>query len=106
VPKRLYGLVNGDAKGVVVDAVGEVKEAGLGGTEGGVVEEEVNPALADGEVEAGAAGDDAGDEVTAAGAGDVDAAAVVAMAPLRSHGFGGEAIVQIGALRVHRDGSG
>jgi hypothetical protein len=104
---RLYGLVNGDAKGVVVDAVGEVKEAGLGGTEGGVVgEEEVDPALADEEVEAGAAGDDAGDEVTAAGAGDVDAAAVVAMAPLRSHGFGGEAIVQIGALRVHRDGNG
>ena len=52
--------------------------------------------------EAGAASAGAGIEVTVAGVGDVEAAAVAAMVPLRSHGFGGEAIVQIGGLRVHR----
>ena len=39
----------------------------------------------------GAAG--AGEEVLAAGA-NVDAAAAAPMAPLRSHGFGGETIIQ------------
>jgi hypothetical protein len=62
-----------------------------------VLEDGVEPAL-----EAGRAGAGVGVEVTAAGLGDVDAAAA-AMVPLRSHGFGGEAIVQIGGVeRVHR----
>ena len=104
MPKRLYGVVNGEAKGAVEDAEGDVKEAGLAGTEGGaVVGGEVEPALADGELEAGTAGPDAGEEVMAAGAGDVDAAAVAAMVPPRSHGFGGEAIFQIGGSKVHRN---
>jgi hypothetical protein len=91
-------VLNGEAKGAAVDAVvGEVKEAGLAGTEGGaVVVDEVEPALADGEVEAGTAGPDAGKEAMAAGAGDVDAVAVAAIVPPRSHGFGGEVIFQIG----------
>ncbi len=59
--------MKGVVKGVViVDAAGEVKEAGRAGTEG----------------------------VLAAGT-DVDAAAAAAMVPLRSHGFGGEPIDQI-----------
>ena len=67
-------MLNGEAKGAVADAVGDVKEAGLAGTEGGaVVEDGWEPALADGDVEAGAAGPDAGEEVVVAGAGDVDA---------------------------------
>jgi hypothetical protein len=88
---------NAEAKGVVVDAVGEAKEAGRAGTEGGVVpEDDVDPA--------GGAGAGAGVEVTAGGVGDVDGvAAAAAMVPLRSHGFGGEAIVQIGGSRVHRN---
>lgn len=75
-----------------MDAVGEVKEAGRAGTEGGVVEEE-DMAFVDGEVVLGMAG--SGEEVLAAET-DVDAAAAAAMVPLRSHGFGGEPIVQIG----------
>jgi hypothetical protein len=101
----LYGLENGEAKGlaaVVVDVVGVENEAGRAGTEGGVV---VDTALADGAVEVGTADVGAGLEVTVAGAGDVDAAAVAAMVPLRSHGFGGEAIAQIGGLTVHRNAS-
>jgi len=105
-------VLNGEAKGVAVvvaDAVGDVKEAGLAGTEGGaaVVEDGWEPALADGDVEAGAAGPDAGEEVVVvvAGAGDIDAAAAVAaMVPPRSHGFGGEAIFQIGGPKVGRTG--
>lgn len=86
----------------MVDAVGEVKEAGLAGTEGGaVVGGEVEPALADGD----GTGPDAGEEVMAAGAGDVDAAAVAAMAPPLSQGFGGEGIFQIGGSKVHRNTS-
>jgi hypothetical protein len=73
-----------------VDVVGDVKEAGRAGTVGGaVLEDDVGPAL-----EAGGAGAGAGVEVT--GAGEVDIVAAAAMVPLRSHGFGGEAIVQIG----------
>jgi hypothetical protein len=82
-----------------VDAVGEAKEAGRAGTVGGaVLEDDVGPAL-----EAGGAGAGAGVEVTAAGVREVDVIAAAAMVPLRSHGFGGEAIVQIGGLRVHRN---
>ena len=106
VPKRLYGVLNGEAKGAVADAVGDVKEAGLAGTEGGavVVEDGWEPALADGDVEAGAAGPEAGEEVVVAGAGDIDAAAAVAaMVPARSHGFGGEAIFQIGGPKVAQE---
>jgi len=72
-----------------VDAAGDVKEAGRTGTEGGVMEEE-DTVCVDGEVLVMA-----GEEVLAAGA-DVDATAAAAMVPLRSHGFGGEPIVQIG----------
>jgi len=90
-------LEKGEENGVVVDAVGDVKEAGRGGTVGGV-EEEVDPALAEIEVEVGRAGAD--EEGPGAGAGDVDAAdaavpAAAAIVPLRSHGFGGEAIVRV-----------
>ena len=79
------------------------------GTEGGAAVVEGGwepPALADGGVEAGAAGPDAGEEVVVvAGAGDIDAAAAVAaMVPPRSHGFGGEAIFQIGGPKVGRTG--
>ena len=64
-----------------------------------VLEDGVEPAL-----EEGRAGAGAGVEVTAAGVVDVDAvAAAAAMVPLRSHGFGGEAIVQIEGSRVHRN---
>lgn len=64
-----------------------------------VLEDDVEPAL-----EAGRTGAGVGVEVTATGLGDVDvAAAAAAMVPLRSHGFGGEAIVQIGGSRVHRN---
>jgi hypothetical protein len=52
------------------------------------------------EVVLGAAG--ASEEVLAAGA-DVDAAAAAAMVPLRSHGFGGEPIVQNRTLRVENE---
>lgn len=93
----MYGVLNGEAKGAVADAVGDVKEAGLAGTVGGAVE--VEPALADGDVEAGAT-------VMVPGAVGVNAAAVAAMEPLRSHGFGGEAISQIGGSKVHRNTSG
>ena len=93
----MYGVLNGEAKGAVAEAVRDVKEAGLAGTAGGAVE--VEPALADGDVEAGATGPDAGEDANAA-------AAVVAMVPLRSHGFGGEAISQIGGSKVHRNTSG
>jgi hypothetical protein len=91
---------NGEEKGVVVDVVGNAKEEGRAGTEGRVVlEDDVEPAL-----EAGRAGAGVGVEVTAAGVGGVDVVAVAAaMVPLRSHGFGGEAIVQIGGSRVHRN---
>ena len=81
-----------------------MKEAGLAGTVGGAVE--VDPALADGDVEAGATGPDAGEEVMVPGAVGVNAAAVPAMEPLRSHGFGGEAISQIGGSKVHRNTGG
>ena len=87
-PKRLYGAEKGDAKGeVIVDAAGEAKEAGRAGTVGGVVEEE-GPVVV-------VFGADGAEDVLGAGA-DVDAAAAAAMEPLRSHGFGGEPIVQIG----------
>lgn len=87
-PKRLYGVEKGDAKGEdIVDAVGEVKEAGRAGTEGAVVEGE-GPVV---DVVVFGAGED----VLGAGA-DVDATAAAAMVPLRSHGFGGEPIVRIG----------
>jgi hypothetical protein len=76
------------------------KEAGRAGTEGGLeAEDDVEPALADVDVEAGGASAGAGVEVTVAGVGDIDVVAVAAMVLLRSHGFGGEAIVQIGGLR-------
>jgi hypothetical protein len=85
----LYGDEKGDANGeVIVDAAGELKEAGRVGTEGGVVEEE-------GPVVVVFGADGAGEDVLGAGA-DVDAAAAAAMEPLRSHGFGGEPIVRIG----------
>jgi hypothetical protein len=94
VPKRLYGVENaGLAKGVVVDVVGDVKEAGRAGTEGGVVVVVVVVTVA--EVLAGVGVDVDVDEVPAAGMGDVDAAAAAAMVPLRSQGFGGEPITQI-----------
>ncbi len=84
--------MKGVVKGVViVDAAGEVKEAGRAGTEGGVVEED-DPVLVEVEVVLSTVG--AGEEVLAAGT-DVDAAAAAAMVPLRSHGFGGEPIDQI-----------
>jgi len=88
-PKRLYGAVKGDVvKGVVIvvdaDAVGEVKDGGRAGTEGGVGEDDDNPVpvFVDAEVMLGA---------VVAGT-DVDAAAAAGMVPLRSHGFGGEPI--------------
>ena len=79
-------MVKGDVKGVVIvdAAVGEVKDGGRGGTEGGVVVED-GPVFAVAVV-------GTGEEVLAAGT-DVDAAAAAAMVPLRSHGFGGEPIV-------------
>ena len=94
-------MVNGDVNGVVVivDARGEVNDGGRAGTEGGAVEE--GDPVVNAEV-VGAVG--VGDEVLGAGT-DVDAAAATAMVPLRSHGFGGEPIVQIGGtltLRVQR----
>lgn len=76
----------------IVDTVGEVNDGGRAGTEGGVVEEG-DPVFVDAEVVLGAVG--ASEVVLAAGT-DVGAAAAAAMAPLRSHGFGGEPIVQIG----------
>ena len=83
----MYGVEKGEAKGeVIVDAVGEVKEAGRAGTEGAVVEGE-GPVV---DVVVFGAGED----VLGAGA-DVDATAAAAMVPLRSHGFGGEPIVRI-----------
>ncbi len=82
---------------VIVDVVGCVKEAGRAGTEGGVVVGE-DPAFVDVEVVLGAAG--AGEEVLGAEA-EVDAAA--AMVPLRSHGFGGEPMVQIRRLSTRVD---
>jgi hypothetical protein len=83
-PKRLYGVVNGEAKGfvVVVVVVGDVKEAGRGGTVGGVVVEVV-----------AVAGWLTGVGVDVTGAGEVDAVAA-AMVPLRSQGFGGEPMAQ------------
>lgn len=92
--KRLYGAVKGDVKGVVIvdAAVGEVKDGGRGGTEGGaVVEDDPVPVFVEAEVVLGAVVG-TGEEVLAAGT-DVDAAAAAVMAPLRSHGFGGEPIV-------------
>ena len=88
--------MKGDVNGVVaiVDAEGEVNNGGRAGTEGGVVKEG-DPVFIDAEVEVvvlGAVG--TGEEVLGAGT-DVDAAAAAAMVPLRSHGFGGEAITQI-----------
>jgi hypothetical protein len=86
----LYGALKGDVKGVViVDVVGDVKEAGRAGTEGGVVVGE-EPAFVDVEVVLGVAG--AGEEVLGA---EVEVDAAAAMVPLRSHGFGGEPMVQI-----------
>jgi hypothetical protein len=93
--KRLYGAVKGDAKGVVIvdAAVGEVKDGGRGGTEGGaVVEDDPVPVFVEAGVVLGAVVVGAGEEVLGAGT-DVDAAAAAAMVPLRSHGFGGEPIV-------------
>jgi hypothetical protein len=94
-PKRLYGAVKGDVvKGVVIvdaDAVGEVKDGGRAGTEGGVGEDDDNPVpvfVVDAEVVLRAVVG-VGEEVLGAGT-DVDAAA--GMVPLRSHGFGGEPI--------------
>jgi hypothetical protein len=83
----LNGVEKGDAKGAVVDAAGDVKEAGRAGTEGGAL-----VVFTDVDVEVGLAVVGAGEEVAAAGEGEVDAAAA-AMVPLRSHGFGGEPIV-------------
>ena len=61
-----------EAKDVVVDAVGDMKDVGLAGMKNEVVlEDDVNPTL-----EAGVATADAGVEVTDAGVGDVDVAAV------------------------------
>ena len=88
----MKGDVNGE---VIVDVAGEVNDEGRAGTEGGVVEEG-DPVFVDAEVMVvvlRAVG--AGEEVLGAGI-DVDAAAAAAMVPLRSHGFGGEPIVQIG----------
>ena len=85
--------MKGDVNGlVIVDAAGEVNDGGRAGTEGGVVEEG-NPVFVGAEVVVvlGAIGE----EVLGAGT-DVDAADAAAMVPLRSHGFGGEPIVQIG----------
>jgi hypothetical protein len=88
--------VKGDAKGVVIvdAAVGEAKDGGRGGTEGGavVVEDDPVPVFVEAGVVLGAAVVGAGEEVLGAGT-DVDAAAGAAMVPLRSHGFGGEPIV-------------
>ena len=88
--------MKGDVKGVVVivDAadVGEVKDGGRAGTEGGVVvEDDPVPVFVEAEVVLGAVVG-TGEVVLAAGT-DVDAAAAAAMVPLRSHGFGGEPIV-------------
>jgi hypothetical protein len=91
----LYGVVNGEAKGVVIvdAAVGEVNDGGRGGTEGGVVEgDDPVPVFVETEVVLGAVVG-AGEEVLAAAGTEVDAAAAAAMVPLRSHGFGGEPIV-------------
>jgi hypothetical protein len=89
--------VKGDVENgfaIVDDTVGEVKDGGRAGTEGAVVEDDDDddpvPALV--VVALGAVG---GEDVLGAGT-DVDAAAAVAIVPLRSHGFGGEPIVQIG----------
>jgi hypothetical protein len=103
----LYGAVKGDdVNGVVIvdaaAAVGEVKDGGRAGTEGGVV-------VGDGPVpvfvEAGVAlGAVVGiGEVVLAAGTDVDAAAAAAMVPLRSHGFGGEPIV---SNRTEVEGAG
>jgi hypothetical protein len=87
----LNGVEKGEVKGVdpvaVVEVVGDVKEAGRAGTVGGAVVEVAVVA----EVPAGVAVDVV--EATAAGAGDVDAAAA-AIVLLRSQGFGGEPIAQ------------
>ena len=83
--------------------VGEVNDGGRDGTEGGVVDEGDDPVLADAGVVLGAVV--GGGEEVLGGGTDVDADAAAAMVPLRSHGFGGEPIVQIGrmlSLRVHR----
>lgn len=87
--------MKGDANGLVVRVeAGEVNDGGRAGTEGGVVEGGDDPVLGDAKlVVLGAVG--AGEEVLGAET-DVDAAAAVAMVPLRSQGFGGEPIVQIG----------
>jgi len=86
-------VLKGDVKGVVIEdaAVGEVKDAGRGGTEGGVVEGD-DPVPAFVETVVVLAAVSAGKEVLATGT-EVDAAAAAAMVPLRSHGFGGEPIV-------------
>ena len=90
--KQLYEVENGDAKGdAIVDAAGDVKDAGRVEIEGGVVKEE-GTVFVDSKVGLGAAG--AGEEVLAAGE-DVDDTAAAAMVPIRSQGFGGETIVQI-----------
>jgi hypothetical protein len=95
-------VVNGEV--IVVDAVGEVNDGGRAGTEGGVVEEGDAGVLVVLVLVLRAVG--AGGEVLGAGT-DVDAAAAAAMVLLRSHGFGGEPIVQIGrtlaVLRVQRN---
>ena len=92
-------MVKGDVvKGpATVDAaVGEVKDAGRAGTEGGVGEEEDPAVLVEAEVVAAVGAVGAGEEVLGAGTDG----AVVAMVPLRSQGFGGEPIVQIGRTDV------
>jgi hypothetical protein len=93
--KRLYGVVKGDVNGlvIVVDAVGEVKDAGRAGTEGGVVEGDDPVPVIVVEDEVVVLGTVGADEMVLAAGTDVDAAAAAAMVPLRSHGFGGEPIV-------------
>lgn len=86
-------MVKGDVVNgvVIVDAVGDVKDAGRAGTEGGVVVED-DPVPVFVVVVLGPVGAGAGEDVLAVGT-DVDAAAAAAIVPLRSHGFGGEPIV-------------
>lgn len=77
--------MNGEAvEGVAGDA--DAKEAGRAGTEGGVVVEALG-VLVD------TAGTGAEDGVGTVERGEGEAAATIE--PLRSHGFGGEPIVQI-----------
>lgn len=94
--------MKGDVKGEVVRVDGgEVNDGGRVGTEGGVVDGD-DPEVVDAEVVVlGAVS--AAEEVLGAER-EVDAAAAVAMVPLRSHGFGGEPIVQIGRTSTVQSG--